>query len=73
MSKPVQQENPKATMGDVVRITCYRRTEVRTRKEAMMFYLEGALCSEGSEQERYMNILRQLFLGYMECNDLVYA
>ena len=60
-------------MNDVVTITCYNKTEKRVRKDAMMFYLEGVLCCEGAEQERYANILRQLFMGRMECSDIVYC
>ena len=60
-------------MDDVVVITCYNKTSKMVRKDAMMHYLEWLLCTEGSEQERYANILRQLFMGKMECNDLVYA
>ena len=58
-------------MNDIVTITCYRKTEKMVRRDAMMKYLEYLLCTEGSEMERYANILRQLFLGEMECNDLV--
>ena len=67
------QKNKNASLDDIVTITCYRQTEKMVRKDAMKEYLEGVLCCEGSEQERYANILRQLFMGYMECNDLVYC
>ena len=60
-------------MDDVVVITCYNQTSKMVRKDAMMHYLEWLLYTEGSEQERYANILRQLFMGKTECNDLVYA
>ena len=69
----VQLKHDFATMDDIVTIRCYNRVEKKKRRDAMEFYLEGVLSCEGSEQERYANILRQLFMGYMECDDLCYA
>lgn len=46
-----------------------RRWWWTTRQEAIDFYLEGALCCEGSEADRYMDIVRQLKLGYDVASD----
>ena len=73
MAKNNLIQNNNSSMNDVVKITCYGVTKKQVRKEAMMFYLECLLCSEGAEQERYANVLRQLFMGKMECNDLEYC
>ena len=54
---------------DLVKITCYGETEIMEREKAKAFYLEGMMCSEGSEQSRYVRIYTQLTLGYTECTD----
>lgn len=56
-------------MNEKVKVTCYRKTEIMTRREAMQFYYEGMQCSEGSEHERYETIFFQLLEGHMECSD----
>lgn len=55
-------------------ITCYGRTERydESRRLAMMdFYLEGMLCCDGSEQERYANIYADLAAGSEHCSDQI--
>lgn len=59
----------KSKMNEKVKVTCYRQTEIMTRREAMEFYYEGMCCSEGSEHERYETIFFQLMKGYTECSD----
>lgn len=57
---------------DKVKITCYRKTEVMDRKEAIKFYKECAEWSEGAERERYVNILLGLMSGLREVSDEYY-
>lgn len=54
---------------DIVTITCYGKTEHMEREKAIVFYLEGMMCSEGSEQNRYANILAGLMSGLTVCTD----
>ena len=54
---------------DKVKITCYGKTGTMERSEAMKFYRECADMSEGSERERYVNILFGLMDGLSEVND----
>lgn len=50
-------------LNELVSVTCYRKTEKMTRREALRFYYEGMCCSEGSEHERYETIFFQLMQG----------
>lgn len=53
-----------------IKVLCYGTiSEYNTRKEAIDLYREGACCSEGSEKERYMNILLDLLDGKNYCTD----
>lgn len=54
---------------DIVTITCYGRTEKVPRKDALNFYLEAMMNSEGSEQDRYTTIYCQLKEGQKVCSD----
>ena len=56
--------------NDVVTITCYGVTKKMNRKDAIEKYLEGMMCCDGSERERYTNIYCQLIAGETVCNDL---
>lgn len=49
--------------NDEVEITCYGDTSKTTRAEAIKFYLECMMCSEGAERDRYLNIYLQLLNG----------
>ena len=40
-----------------------------TRQEAMDHFLEGAMCCDGSEAERYLDIFSQLKAGYKVASD----
>lgn len=57
---------------DKVKITCYGKTETMERNEAIKFYRECADWSEGSERERYVNILFGLMDGLNEVTDELY-
>lgn len=54
---------------DTVTITCYGRTKTMYRSAAIRMYTEGALSCEGSERDRYVNILADLLAGRSECSD----
>lgn len=54
---------------DKVIITCYGKTEIMDRRKAMAFYRDCANNSEGSERERYVNILFGLMDGFREVSD----
>ena len=55
---------------DSVKIICYGDTKVwDSRTEAIAFYLEAMEMCEGSERERYTNLLLQLMDGKRECED----
>lgn len=55
--------------ADMVKITCYNKTEMMERQEAIRFYRECADNSEGSERERYVTILFGLMDGLNEVGD----
>ena len=57
-------------LKDEVTIICYNQKETRTRGEAIEFYKDCAMNSEGSEQKRYFNILMGLEAGKLLCTDL---
>lgn len=59
-----------AKMTDKVKVTCYGQTKEYTRKQALKEFREAIRCSEGSERDRYVNIVCQLEDGETECNDL---
>ena len=54
---------------DKVKITCYGKTEIMDRNEAMKLYREGIACCDGSEKERYATILCGLMIGRREVSD----
>ena len=54
---------------DIVNVTCYGRTETLTRNEALTKYVEAMLWSDGSEKERYANIVGELYAGYTDVSD----
>ena len=57
------------TKKDMVTIICYRKKERMERKEALAKYLEGMMCCDGSERDRYTNIYCQLIEGRTLCSD----
>ena len=55
---------------DTVKTLCYGKEEVwDSRDEAMAFFLEGMISSEGSECERYTKIYTELSMGKSVCTD----
>ena len=56
--------------NDIVVVTCYRQKETMTRRDAMKKYMEGMMCSEGSEHERYETIYFQLAAGLPQASDM---
>lgn len=51
-------------------IICYNQAEEwESRKQAKAFYMDCMFNSEGSEQERYVNIFQQLEEGQDLCID----
>ena len=59
----------KSTTKKVV-IICYNQAEEwESRKQAKAFYMDCMFNSEGSEQERYVSIYRQLEEGQDLCID----
>lgn len=56
-------------MKNLVKIKCYDKISVMNRSEAVKKFSRYVLCSEGSEQGRYAQILSQLLSGYEYCYD----
>ena len=56
-------------LNEQVEVTCYRKTEKMTRREAITKFYEGMKCSDGSEHERYETIFFQLMEGRMTASD----
>ena len=56
-------------MKNLVKIKCYDKISVMDRSEAIRKFSSYILCSEGSEQSRYAEILSQLLNGYEYCYD----
>lgn len=54
---------------DLVKITCYGKTEVMERQKAIKLYTECISASEGSEQERYIRIFEGLKEGLDNVSD----
>ena len=55
--------------NNIVTIHCYNQVEKMKRNEAIEKYMDGMLCCEGSEKERYTNIYLQLIEGKSVCYD----
>lgn len=53
----------------MVTIKCYNKEEQMERKEAIDFYEEAVISCEGSERDRYMNVLMDLYFGKDYCTD----
>lgn len=58
-------------MEDLVKVTCYGKTEVMKREDALLKYLECMACSEGSERSRYVDVYLDLITGKTICSDEV--
>ena len=57
---------------DLVVVTCYGKSEVRERSEAIAFFFEGMACCDGAERERYTDIYIQLVDGAKEASDEIW-
>lgn len=56
---------------DVVKIICYGKERLWDKKEeAIVFFIDCMLNSEGSEKERYCNILSSLKANLKVCKDV---
>lgn len=64
-----RKEYCKNVRKDIVTVTCYGITEQMERQKAIRFYSDGVLSCDGSEKERYANILAQLTSGLTVCSD----
>ena len=56
-------------MATVICSTYGREKKFKSRKDAIKFFKECVMCSEGSEQSRYVSILMQLMNGDKYCSD----
>lgn len=63
----------KEQMNEKVTITCYRKTDTMTRREALDFYAEGMMCCDAGSSEcaRYATICNQLMAGFKVVSDEV--
>jgi len=59
----------RARINDKVKVTCYGKTKVWRRQEAMAFFLEGAIACDGAESERYLRIYGRLQAGMRVVTD----
>lgn len=60
----------KVELVDKVITICYHERKVwESREQAKEFYVQAMVSSEGSERERYYNILCDLMLGFTVCRD----
>lgn len=59
----------KIKSGKIVTV-CYDTVEYwNTREEAENYFLQGMMCSEGSERDRYTNVYCKLVEGKTYCTD----
>lgn len=57
-------------MKNKIEVICYGKSRFyEKRTDAIRFFKECADCSEGSERERYLNILMDLYEGKTKCTD----
>lgn len=57
-------------MSNTVTTVCYGiKREWKNREEAQAFFNEGVMSSEGSERDRYINVLIRLHEGLDYCTD----
>ena len=55
---------------DTVKTVCYGKEQVwDSREDAISFFEEGVFSCEGSERERYLNIVSKLKCGLWVCDD----
>lgn len=56
-------------MTDLVKVTCYGSVKEYERQQAIEEFTTAILCCEGSERDRYCNILSGLRSGLKEVTD----
>lgn len=61
-----------AKRNEIITVRCYYKEKKMTRAKALKLYREGYECCEGSEKERYSEILMDLMDGKDYCDDKVY-
>ncbi len=59
-------------MEEIITVRCYYKEEKLTKTDAYKKYREAYECSDGSEKERYMEVLMDLADGKDYCDDKVY-
>lgn len=71
MGDTIDHNNKKrTTMNEQITTTCYGHTDKwASREQAVRYFQECAMCSEGAEKERYTNIILQLLDGQTDCHD----
>lgn len=58
------------SMNDDVTILCYGQLRQMKRGDAINFFTEGILASDGSERDRYCSIVTGLKQGHFGVDDL---
>lgn len=53
----------------MVTISCYGKLEQLEREDAIAKYTEAVAATEGSERDRYMDILMDIYEGKDFCSD----
>lgn len=68
-----QKRNKRNNKKEIITVMCYDNEEIwGDRNEAIDFYLECMIFSDGAERERYRTIFEQLMTGNMYCTDEYY-
>lgn len=65
-----RRTNVRSARKRFVTILCNGKVELMTRTAAIAKFREGVGCCEGSERDRYMNILLDLMDGKRICKDI---
>lgn len=64
------KHKPSKKHKDPVIVVCYNEREHWERDKAIAFYEEGMFCCEGSEADRYKQVVRELKQGKKVACDL---
>lgn len=59
-----EKRKPSKKHKDPVIVVCYKQREHWDRQKAIDFYVEGVLCTDGAESDRYKEVVRQLKAGF---------
>lgn len=64
------KRNSSCLKDEKIKITCYgKTTEWESREKALAYFMEGIMCTEGSECARYTKIYSELLSGKTVCTD----